>query len=180
MAHGGLSLRVLTAVDTVVDRAVSLPLIDAVVVLDSALRSGAVTREQVRQEARGVRGRHAHRLRRVLGLGDPAAGSALESVLRVRFVLAGLTGWETQVVIRDLRGRHVLRTDFCFPGERLVIETDGRRWHQDAVRDQRVDNALVVAGWRVLRLSWAQVVHEPEATVALVRQALAAHGREAA
>lgn len=167
------SLQVTTAVATVLDCCRQLPLLDAVVVCDSALRSGQVTLEELRQAAAQLRGvRHARRLRRVLDLCDPECGSVLESVLRVQMVQARIMGFQTQLVVRDARGRHVLRVDFCFPAAGLVVETDGARWHPEPGRDQKLDNRLVAAGWRVLRFSWAEVVHDPELTLGLIKSAL--------
>jgi very-short-patch-repair endonuclease len=60
----------------------------------------------------------------------------------------------------------------------VVVETDGSRWHPDPVRDQGLDNRLAAAGWRVLRFTWAQVVHDPAAVLALIRAALTAAGSE--
>lgn len=102
-------------------------------------------------------------------LADPSTGSVLESVLRVQLVMSGITGFLTQVVPGP-----ALRVDFSSPAASLVVEVDGQRWHRDPGRDQARDNALALLGWRVLRLSWAQVVHGPEQAVADVRAALAA------
>jgi len=168
-------LLVTSAVTTVVDCCTSLPLLDAVVVCDSALRSGQVTLAELQRAAGRRRGRRrAGRLRRVLALCDPGSGSVLESVLRVRMVEDRLVGLSTQVVVRDAAGRYVRRVDFCFDRYRLVVETDGARWHTGAVRDQAGDNRLAAAGWRVLRFTWGQVVHDPGAVLALVRVALTA------
>ena len=164
-----------SAVETVLDCCRSLSLLDAVVVCDSALRSAQLTLRQLRQAAARLRGhRHAARVRQVLGLCDPDSGSVLESVLRVRMVQGGITGFSTQRVILNDAGRHILRVDFCFEAARLVVETDGSRWHPDPSRDRRLDNRLVAAGWRVLRFTWAEVVHDPEAVLGLIRTALAA------
>jgi very-short-patch-repair endonuclease len=149
-------------VQTVLDCAVTLPLVEAVVVCDSALRSKQVTLEQlqraVAQRLQGVAG--IDRARQVLALCDPAAGSVLESVLRVRMGLAGITGFRTQAVLRT--------------SPALIVEVDGARWHVDVDRDQARDNALAALGWRVLRFSWSQVVHEPEQVLDTLRAALAA------
>ena len=168
-------LLVTSAVTTVVDCCTSLPLLDAVVLCDSALRSGQVTLAELERAAACLRGRRrAGRLRRALELCDPESGSVLESVLRVRMVEDGLEGLSTQVVVRDADGRYVRRVDFCFHRQRLVVETDGARWHSDISRDRAGDNRLAAAGWRVLRFSWAEVVHDPGAVLALVRAALTA------
>lgn len=160
-------------VQTVVDAAATLPLLEAVVLADSALRSGTVTLEELQRAAsrplRGTAG--AERVRQVVALCDPASGSVLESLLRVRMVLAGLSGFRTQGVLRRLPQ---LRVDFCFEQARLVVEVDGARWHTDTARDQARDNALAVLGWRVLRFTWSEVVHGPEQVLAAIRAALSA------
>lgn len=167
------ALWVTTATTTVLDCCGQLPLLDAVVICDSALRSRQVTLPELRQAAAQLRGvRHAHKVRRALELCDPNSGSVLESVLRVLMVLAGIEGFVTQRVLRDVRGRYLLRVDFCFAAARLVVETDGARWHPEPSRDQRLDNRLVAAGWRVLRFTWAEVVHDPEPVLELIRCAI--------
>lgn len=169
----GAPIWVTTAAATVLDCCLLLPYEEAVVVCDSALRSGQVTLEELSAAATRVRGmRGARRVRRVLAGCDPESGSVLESVLRVRMTEDGIDGFATQQVVRDARGRHILRSDFCFAAVRLVVETDGSRWHPDPARDQGIDNRLAAAGWRVLRFTWRQVVHDPAAVLALIRAAL--------
>lgn len=168
--RGLAALPVTTAVQTVVDCALELPLLDATVVADSALRAGDVTVAELRAAARRLPGRRgAARARRVLEGCDPECGSVLESVQRVRMVLAGLDGFATQVVLRRWP---VLRVDFCFEDARLVVEVDGARWHQEPQRDRSRDNALAALGWRVLRFTWREVVHDGAGVVAAVRAAL--------
>lgn len=179
VAEGSRPLWVTTAVATILECCRLLPYEEAVVACDSALRSGQVTLEQLRTAASGLRGnRAARRARRVLASCDPESGSVLESVLRVRMTDDGIDGFATQQVVRDARHRYILRSDFCFAAQRLVVETDGSRWHPDPVRDQGLDNRLAAAGWRVLRFTWAQVVHDPAAVLALVRAALGAGSQD--
>jgi very-short-patch-repair endonuclease len=167
------SLSLTTAVQTVIDCCLSLPLVEAVVVCDSALRSGDVSMRELLRAARKQTGvRSARRVREVLRLADPLSGSVLESVLRCRLAQAGITRFETQCVLRDRDGRHVLRVDFCFGAARLVVETDGQKWHQDPLRDRSLDNALACLGFRVLRYTWAEVVHDHERVVADIVRAL--------
>lgn len=160
-------------VTTVLDALAQLKGKEAVVLVDSALRSGQVSLRELQAAARRLRGiRHARRVRRALELADPESGSVLESVLRYELVDRGVTGFATQQVVRDRAGRYVLRVDLCFERQRLVVEADGARWHPEPGRDRRLDNRLVAAGWRVLRFTWAEVVHDPAAVVALVQAAL--------
>ena len=175
---GTSALQLTAPVQTVLDCCRSLPTLQAVVVCDSALRAGTVTVEELVRAVGHLPGLDgAERARRVLGMCDPSSGSVLESVLRVRLMQAGVRGFATQAVLS--RRPRTIRVDLCFHEARLVVEVDGWRWHQDAARDQARDNALAVLGWRVLRLSWAAVVHEPERAVADVRAALAVAGHDA-
>lgn len=172
--RGLAPLPVTTAVQTVLDCALALPRLDATVVADSALRAGDVAVDELRDAVARLPGRrHAARARRVVEGCDPECGSVLESVQRVRMVLAGLDGFATQVCLRT---SPVLRVDFCFPEARLVVEVDGARWHPDPARDQQRDNALAALGWRVLRFTWSEVVHDSARVLATVRAALAAGG----
>jgi very-short-patch-repair endonuclease len=165
------------AVQTVLDCAAALPLHEAVVVADSALRSRAVSLPGLRRAAEVQRGQPgAKRIRRVLRLADPRSGSVLESLLRVLLTQAGLPRPESQFHIGDRsRGIHA-RVDFCWPVHRLVVECDGRRWHDpdDARnRDRRRDNGLERLSWRLLRFTWAEVVHDPDHVIDSVRDCLA-------
>jgi very-short-patch-repair endonuclease len=143
---------------TVVAGCLERPLLEAVVLADSALRQGHVTvAGLLRQGARLQGVRDSWRVREALLLADSATGSVLETVQRVRMVQAGLTAFETQVVLRVWPE---LRVDFCFRHARLVVEVDGQKWHPDPRLDRTRDNALVARGWRVLRYTWAEVVHD--------------------
>jgi very-short-patch-repair endonuclease len=69
--------------------------------------------------------------------------------------------------------------DFYWRGQRLVVEVDGLAWHasrQAIVRDRRRDAVLTASGLRVMRLTWADLVEQPEATLARVAQALVRSG----
>jgi very-short-patch-repair endonuclease/uncharacterized protein (UPF0548 family) len=168
---GTAPVRITTPVQTVLDCAVALPLVQAVVVCDSALRAGDVTLEALERAVGRIGRAEAARGRRVLALCDPEAGSVLESVLRAHMALAGIEGWASQTVLhRDPE----VRVDFCFPEVGLVVEVDGTKWHQDPVRDQTRDNGLAALGWRVLRFRWAAVVHDTQRVLDEISVAVAA------
>lgn len=62
--------------------------------------------------------------------------------------------------------------DGAYPDARLVLEADGRSWHdrQRAFRtDRRRDNEAARVGWQTLRFPWEEVVHDPDDVVATVR-----------
>jgi very-short-patch-repair endonuclease len=62
-----------------------------------------------------------------------------------------------------------------------VVEVDGFAFHSTGgsfEQDRRRDARLMAAGLRVMRVTWRQLVREPEAVVARLAQALA-RGRSA-
>jgi very-short-patch-repair endonuclease len=62
----------------------------------------------------------------------------------------------------------MVRADFLWRANGLVIETDGRATHatREAFEsDRRRDQRLMLAGFRVVRFTWRQVTGQP-ATVA--------------
>jgi very-short-patch-repair endonuclease len=64
--------------------------------------------------------------------------------------------------------------DFRWPQQRLVLEADGAAWHDNqlAREDDAERQALLEAhGERVLRVTWAQAITRPSATLARLRAA---------
>ena len=56
-----------------------------------------------------------------------------------------------------------------------VVEVDGFAFHSVRAsfeRDRRRDQRLIAAGWKVLRVTWRQLEHEPEAVVATLAAVL--------
>lgn len=56
--------------------------------------------------------------------------------------------------------------DFVWPRDRLIIEVDGYERHgtrKGFEQDRARDRALAIAGWRVIRLTWRQLMEEPQA-----------------
>jgi very-short-patch-repair endonuclease len=69
--------------------------------------------------------------------------------------------------------------DFCWPEERLIVETDSA-WHDDTLarkRDERRDRLLTAAGWHVLRLRWHDIVGSPAQTADRIRSLLGGRTR---
>lgn len=164
-----------TAVDTVLDCAIALPMREAVVIADSALRIKAVTLEELIAEIATRKGhRDAAKWRRLLHLVDEQSGSVLESVLRFLLLTHGYEVLSQFVVHRGKL--FVGRFDFCLEAARIIIECDGRRWHDpEDVRqkDRQKTNALVRLGWKVLRFTWAEVVHSHDFVLACVADCVA-------
>jgi very-short-patch-repair endonuclease len=71
--------------------------------------------------------------------------------------------------------------DAAYPGPKLVIEADGRRWHtriRDLARDHHRDAEATRAGWDTLRLLYEDIVDQPEWTAELVAETLAMRSRQ--
>ncbi len=169
IVHG---VRITTPLRTVLDCCRDLPLRDAVVIADSALRAGAVTAGELRSAASSATGRRSARLRRAVALVDPRSGSVLESLLRVLLIENGLVPDVTQAVICDSAGVVIARVDFLFRLARLIVEADGFEFHAkraDWRRDLRRANAYEALGYRLLRFSWDDVLHDPDYVVGCVR-----------
>lgn len=169
------SLCLTTPLRTVLDCARTRPLREAVVIADSALRVGLFTVDELVTAVAAEAGKPGCRkLRRLLELVDPDSGSVLESLFRVLVVEAGLVP-VSQFIVRTRSGAAVGRFDFCFELQRLIVECDGRRWHDpEDVRDKdrRPGNELERLRWRLLRVTWAEVVHQPEYVLQLVKDCL--------
>jgi Transcriptional regulator, AbiEi antitoxin/Protein of unknown function (DUF559) len=83
------------------------------------------------------------------------------------------------VALPDGDGHEV---DRCWPGVRLVVELDSRRFRDDLrgfETDRRRDRELKLAGWTVLRFTERDLSDRPEEVVATVRRMLVLLGRSA-
>jgi len=149
---------VTTPLKTVLDCARHLPFDEALAIADSALRSGMVTRDEL--DAVGVRGAGAAAVRRVLRHADARAANPFESVLRALCIEMGVEV-EPQAEV-DL-GTGTVHPDLACRSCSLAIEADSWTHHTSRAahrRDCARYNLLVVRGWRVLRFTWEQVMHE--------------------
>lgn len=139
--------------------------------LARAEREGLVTRRQL---IAGVarRRRHVGPLRALLEPGMEAALTWSEAEQRLLELLRAsrLPRPEGNVPVSGYE------VDFLWRTQRLVVEVDGFAYHASRVRFERDrirDARLAARGFRVVRVTWRQIVREPEATVARLAQALA-------
>ncbi|MDQ3675645.1 MAG: DUF559 domain-containing protein, partial [Actinomycetota bacterium] len=75
------------------------------------------------------------------------------------------------------QGVEGLTVDFLWMDHKLIIETDGRQTHGTPMafeRDRARDAALTVAGYRVVRFTYRQIVSEPEKVARTVLALLSA------
>jgi very-short-patch-repair endonuclease len=130
----------------------------AVAVLDAMVRAGHLALPQLHELARERAGRWGvTRVRRAIPLVDPRAESAPESRVRVALQLAGLAPVPQHEV--RVGGRFVARVDLAWPEARLALEYEGAYHFADAqlVRDDERIARLRAAGWRVIRVSAADL-----------------------
>ena len=73
------------------------------------------------------------------------------------------------------------RLDFAWPEQKLAVEVDGYASHSSTRAfqyDRRRQNALVVAGWTMLRFTWDDVTSQHEKVAEHIRAALAVSRHE--
>jgi very-short-patch-repair endonuclease len=114
------------------------------------------------------------RLRRAIELAEPATESVMETRLRLLLVMARLPRPLAQVRLYDEAGEFLGRPDFYYPLHQLAIEYDGAQHRENLIGDNRRQNRLVDAGFRLLRFTAADVLSAPDSVVALVRRAVSA------
>lgn len=135
--------------------------------------AAAVEAELGRRAARGVRG--VLLLRDVLGRRLDAEGehpSALESAMDRVVVSRPFPLPDRQHWVAGTR----YRLDYAWPAARLAVEVDGYEDHSGLEAfgyDRRRQNVLVLAGWTVLRFTWADVRDRPGSVATQIGRALA-------
>jgi very-short-patch-repair endonuclease len=80
---------------------------------------------------------------------------------------------ETNMKLRI--GRKTFEVDFLWKRQRVVVETDGGRFHDNPLaqeRDSERNRALARAGYKVPRIGWAELRDEPDRAIAEIRRFL--------
>jgi hypothetical protein len=158
---------------TLTDLGRHLSLVEAVVVVDMALHAELVQLSDLEARVAVYPARNGvEQLRQVVELAEPAAESPMETRLRMLLVTAGLPRPEAQVSLLDDRGRFLGRPDLYYPTRRLCLEYDGRTHRDSLVDDNRRQNRLTNAGYRLLRFTAADVRGSPDRVINEVREAL--------
>ena len=164
-----------SALRTTVDLGGRTPLTEGVVAADLFLHVELVSMDELRNyvaDHPGVKG--VARIRRVVGLAEPEAESPMETRLRMLLVNAGLPRPEVQVSIHNASGRFLGRPDLLYRKHCLAIEYDGGNHRDRMVEDNRRQNGLVGAGYRLLRFTAADVYGAPDTVAMQVRHSLSA------
>ena len=114
-------------------------------------------------------------LRRLLDVARTGSLSPAEDLFHDLMRRVGIDGWVANVPI-EVGGRVVAVVDVLFPETRLVVEVDGWSTHGHRAafqRDRARQNALVNAGYVVLRFTWEDLAERPAYVVQAVRGVLA-------
>ncbi len=142
------------------DCARRLPFDEALAIADSALRSGQVTKSELRLAAAKMPARYRSRCARVAEEADHRADNPFESVLRaIALDIPGLSV-RPQVWIGSTG-----RSDLADERLGLVVEAESFEFHglrRLLKRDCERYNAFVLDGWLVVRFAWEHVMHDPD------------------
>jgi hypothetical protein len=142
---------------------------------DAALHEGiSGARALSNAVQRGARLPGMRRARAVLSLADPLIESPLESLTHLALHDSGFPPPQLQRWLTAADGGRY-RVDFLWPELRLVLEVDGRgkNSERERWREKRRDLALERAGYHVVRLTWADVVHNWPAIEHWLRELMA-------
>jgi very-short-patch-repair endonuclease len=175
--------RDLTPVDVVEHRSLrvtALPLtaIEAAVrrgggpkLMDEALQRHTELRQLWGTHLRNT-GRHGSpAARRLLQAADDGTKSTAERLFTRLLKTSGICGWTANQTVLGYE------VDVLFRAANVVVEVDGFAFHtgpDSFERDRRKQNALVLAGYQVLRFTWLDLTEYPERVIALVQRAISA------
>ena len=168
--HG---LRVTTPARTLLDLASSMPERTLDRVVEEAEVQRLVTRDELLQAVANGAGRPGVRkLAAIVGSpGEPTfTRSESERLLLELVRAAGLPRPHTNTRVAGYE------VDAHWPGQRLIIEVDGWTYHRTRhafERDRARDAHLLLAGYRVLRITWRQLTRERDKVIAMLAALLA-------
>ncbi len=165
-------LRLTTLQRTLRDLCARWPPGEALVAIDMALHRRLTDLPRLAREAAAAKGRHgARRLADMARIAAPAE-SPMETRLRWLLLQAGLPRPEVQIDLRDVFRNFVGRADLFYRHAQLVVEFDGGNHRERLAASDRRQNLLINAGFRILRVTSADVYQRPEAVTDQVRGAL--------
>jgi len=78
---------------------------------------------------------------------------------------------QPQFELVDEDGTFVGRYDFAYPTKHSIIETDSEGFHMDPVsfqRDREKQNRAQMLGWTVYRITWRQLIDDPDSVRAII------------
>jgi hypothetical protein len=148
------------------------PTVEALVAIDMAVCAGLTDAAALVRYAEAAPGRAGvGRLRMLAPLAAPAE-SPMETRLRWLLMEAGLPRPEVQTNLHDAEASFIGRADLYYPAAKLILEYDGGNHRDRLVEDDRRQNLLMNAGFRLLRFTAADIHNRPDVVKAQVRGAL--------
>lgn len=146
---------------------------EARVVLGRMLQRRKATPEEL-QAAVSARTRITRRSQLVQLLAD--AGVGIHSPLEARFAELVEAAHGLPPATRQSKPGRAGIVDAEYQAHRVVVEFDGRRYHDDTFRDMRRDNAHLEEGIVTLRYGWEDVTGRPCDVAGQVARVLARRG----
>lgn len=166
-------LRVTSGVDTFLDCATLLDLVDLVILGDGLVKKGRTTTERLVAACAAARGRGARRAREAAALVRSGVDSSMETRARLLRVLSGLPELETDIRFHDEQGILLRRLDAGDRKTRTAVEYDGRHhierketWEADIGRREEFEDQH----WRIVTLVSKDIFTTPGATVERLRR----------
>ena len=107
---------------------------------------------------------------------DAPEATEIEKLLRSALSRAGITGFVEQFQPDWYDGRRGV-VDVAHPRAKIILEADSRRWHattQAMADDRRRDRLAEANGWIVLRFTWHELKHRPDAVAQEIAALVAA------
>ncbi|MHA7270911.1 type IV toxin-antitoxin system AbiEi family antitoxin domain-containing protein [Arthrobacter sp. HLT1-20] len=150
---------------TVIDCCLTMRYKQALIVADHALHLGAdAARLRAMAETLGAH-RGIRTLRKVLMFADKRSESPGETLARDLMRELLIIAPVPQLRIATRQGN--FRADFGWPEKRVILEFDGMTKYFDYAPTEQVllqerqrENALIEAGWRVIRMQWRDLFNE--------------------
>jgi very-short-patch-repair endonuclease len=177
---------VTTAVRTLVDLGGSASRSHVSRCLDAGLRTGLVSLGEIEAFVDRV----ARKGRTGVGVIRPlieerrrwqsVTESSLEDKFRTVVSTSTLPMPEAQINLTSRSGEFVGRFDFGYRDCMAIFELDSERYHMDPVsfqRDRDKQNRAQMLGWTVYRITWRQLVDDPNAVISLLASVTTRYGR---
>jgi hypothetical protein len=173
-----------TPVRTIIDVAATLSSREAEDLVDRSIVTGVVRATRLEYRARELVGpgrRGCRMVLRILANRHPELARARNRFEARALRLLGRAGAPPpRVNYRVRSGGRVRYLDLAWPELMILVELDGRGSHSSrrVFDDDRArQNALVVDGWTVFRLTWTALERDPDAALAAVLATIAAARR---
>ncbi|HEX5192575.1 MAG TPA: DUF559 domain-containing protein [Solirubrobacteraceae bacterium] len=167
---------------TVIDFAAESSAREAELALDRALAARLTSRTAIQEAiARAPRRAGVATIRPLLdpGRGSTATASPPEALLLELVRRGGLPEPEINVSLGDPGSASALdryRPDLLWREQRVVVEFDSGQHHSGRHAfegDRRRDAEMIAAGWTVIRITWTELIEQPERVLVWIATALA-------